>query len=180
MTNSEYRKKKEHGRRTAEGERRHPRAGADGLLPADAKTTAKKEQTRAEEETITRKTGRGRPAIVVASGRNTCVNLKANGSRTSTRRVECETIAATFNSCSRTVSNCTGAPDGAPAVPPASAAPGSGHRPRRVRVRKKFRGKRGAREAISLRRGFEVFDKMLTLPPLTRGRIEQRGHKLRQ
>ena len=48
----------------------------------------------------------GRAASVVASWRNSDANGNAAGSRTSKRRVDCETTAATFNNCSRSVSNC--------------------------------------------------------------------------
>ena len=46
------------------------------------------------------------PRRVVARRRKTRAKGKANGSRTSTRRVDCETSAATFKSCSRNGSNC--------------------------------------------------------------------------
>ena len=59
----------------------------------------------------------GSPASVVANWRNTRAQGKAHGSRTSSRRVDCETMAATFKSCSRSVLNCARPSCGANATP---------------------------------------------------------------
>ena len=101
MTNSDEVKKKEREPQATTGQQRGLRARGDGRLPTDVGATAKREKTFCEEGTITPRTGRAAPRVSWPVARNTRAKGNANGSRTSTRRVDCETMAATFKSCSR-------------------------------------------------------------------------------
>jgi hypothetical protein len=86
----------------------HPqrqKSETDELLSADAGTTTKRGITFCA-QTDDAEDRTGTPPSAVASWRNTRANGNADGSRTSRRRVDCETMAATFKSCSRSVSNC--------------------------------------------------------------------------